>query len=169
METKVDSRLVGIIAILGIMLIVESVFMAWIGATIDTIDLTVSGTQLSDFADQVDSIASTDYSDWHTSAGYIVFALGLIMLILEMVSIAVPEASKSIRTYLPLINLIFGIVIIIVAALFMGWDIFGDLEDLGYGDDFKAGAGVWAAILGAVICILCNIGQVYDSLKKMEA
>jgi uncharacterized membrane protein YidH (DUF202 family) len=89
METKVDSRLVGIIAILGIMLIVESVFMAWIGATIDTIDLTVSGTQLSDFADQVDSIASTDYSDWHTSAGYIVFALGLIMLILEMVSITV--------------------------------------------------------------------------------
>ena len=169
METKIDSRFMGIIALLGIMLIVASLFMAWVAFDINfggVSEHSSNGTQLSELADN--STLLGDYNDWHTSAAYIVFALGIIMLILEIVSMIVPEASKKIKAAMPSINLIFGIVIIIVAGMFCGWDLISDLDNsMSMMDaDVKVGAGVWCAITGAVICILCNIGQVYSSLKK---
>jgi hypothetical protein len=160
METKIDSRFMGIIALLGIMLIVASLFMSWV-AFDSGAGFSSNGTQLSKLADQFSLVG--DYDDWHTNAAYIVFALGIIMLILEIISMIVPEASKKIQAAMPSINLIFGIIIIIVAGMFCGWDFIDDMSD---SLKTQVGAGVWCAIVGAIICILCNIGQVYSSLKK---
>ncbi|MGI6009035.1 MAG: hypothetical protein ACOX8X_02785 [Methanomethylophilus sp.] len=159
METKIDSRIIGIFAILGIMMIVAAIYMNWV-SVIDTYS-GYSGFQVGDL------VSDSDYDDWQQNVPMIVFILGLIMLILELISILMPEKSKKIEAVMPTINFIFGLIILIVCICFAVWDLF-DYQPLGE-DVYKAGAGVWVALIGALIGICGNAGQVFATYKKKEA
>ncbi len=162
METKIDSRIIGIIAVMGIMMVVAAIFMNWIA--VDDAYAGYSGLQIGDLVD------GGDYDDWQQNVPLIVFILGIIMLILEIISLIMPDMSKKIEAIMPSLTFIFGIVIIILCALFACWDLFDEHTVLLVTTDpCDAGAGCWTALVGAVICVICNLGQVIATVKKKEA
>ncbi|MGI6009034.1 MAG: hypothetical protein ACOX8X_02780 [Methanomethylophilus sp.] len=156
------NKATGTIALMSIILMVFAVLMTWID-----IDLSSSSSWVS-FAD--DSMTGVDlystdsdtYDGWQKNIPLIITILGVIMLILEFVSILVPNMSQKIEASMPLIVFLFSLIAIILTICFATWDVFDDIESA------QMGGGAWAALLGEILCLCFTAGQAFAILKKKD-
>lgn len=110
------NKATGTLALMGIILMVFSVLMTWLDVNTNP-DISATG---------IDLFSNDDLDDWQSNIPMIVTILGVIMLILEFVSILVPNMSKKIEASMPLIVFVFSLISIILFVLFATWDEIDD-------------------------------------------
>ncbi len=142
------NKATGTLALMGIILMVFSVLMTWLDVNTNP-DISATG---------IDLFSNDDLDDWQFNIPMIVTILGVIMLILEFVSILVPNMSKKIEASMPLIVFVFSLISIILFVLFATWD---EIDD-----PVQVGGGAYAVLLGAIICLCATAGQAFAILKQ---
>lgn len=141
-----DSRMTNLLTIAGIMLIAVAIFMAW--GTFGTVSKT--GFDIS-------SLKTTN--DWEKSIPWIVSIIGATLLLLKTASVIMPSPAGRDRLFMLVIFSLMAVAVIALCLLFQNWSMVK-------GSGVHAGAGVWMAILGAIICLAVNAVEIPAAMNE---
>ena len=150
MEMK-DMNLLGIIGIIGAILLVVGVFLAW---------LSVGGESASGWDVYTDGKDVLDYS--------FTPLLSLIAGIIAIVLMIVPtfmnvDKFKQINNILGIIALILAIVVLILCILFWTQSFSDGYITIKLTDVYDMGIGFWMVLIGAIITV---VGGLMPILKE---
>ena len=150
METK-DMNLLGIIGIIGAILLVVGVFLAW---------LTFGGESASGwkvFSDGGDPLK-------YCFTPLLALIVGIISIVLMIVPTFMNvDKFKQINNILGLIALVLAIVVLILAILFwtQSWTVLGVTVKLT--DVYGIGIGFWLVLVGAIITVIGGLMPILKS------
>ena len=156
MEAVSKSNVLGIVALIGAILMVVGVFLAWVNVEVAILGSTnYSGWQV--YTD--DTFKDADYN----YAPLVTLIAGIVAIITAIVPIVLKTAN--IGRILGAVSLILGIVSLILIFMFNG--TMDSITLYGYTlASTSAGMGLWIALVGSVLLVL---GGILDIAKKYTA
>ena len=161
METK-DMKFLGIIAIIGAILMIVGVFLAW-GTYDNLLGETVKVSGMDFFNDK--GMEGTKYT-WVPLVALICGIISLLLMILP--TFVNVEKFQQINNILGIVALVAALVVIIFGILFItqeftyDWGVLGKVTKK-FGDFYKIGIGFWFTLIGAIITF---IGGIMPILKN---
>ena len=157
METK-DMNFLGIIAIVGAILMVIGVFLAW--GTYDGISGTVKVSGMDFF--NGDCIKGTEYT-WVPLVALICGIISLLLMVLP--TFMNVDKFQQINNILGIVALVMALLVIIFGILFITQEFsyLGGNVKVKFGDYYKTGIGYWFTMIGAVITF---VGGIMPILKN---
>ena len=161
METK-DMNFLGIIAIIGAILMIVGVVLAW-GTYDNLLGETVKVSGMDFFNDK--GVDGTKYT-WVPLVALICGIISLLLMILP--TFVNVEKFQQINNILGIVALVAALVVIIFGILFItqeftyDWGAFGKITKK-FGDFYKIGIGFWLTLIGAIITF---VGGIMPILKN---
>ena len=161
METK-DMNFLGIIAIIGAILMIVGVFLAW-GTYDNLLGETVKVSGMDFFNDK--GMEGTKYT-WVPLVALICGIISLLLMILP--TFMNVEKFQQINNILGIVALVASLVVIIFGILFINQEftyssIFGLKVTAKFSDFYNTGIGFWFTLIGAIITF---IGGIMPILKN---
>lgn len=150
-------NILGIVALLGALLMIVGVFVAWVTVDITAVGYTVSSTDYTGwnvYSDEMFADAEYNYAPLVALiAGVVAFFTAVLPIVLKK-----PAVNRA----LGIVSLILGVVALVLMVLFNGQM---DSIDLGALGSFSVGVatGFWISLVGSVLLV---IGAIIDIAGK---
>lgn len=150
-------NILGIVALLGALLMIVGVFVAWVTVDITALNHTISSTDYtgwSVYSDEIFADAEYNYAPLVALiAGIVAFFTAVLPIVLKK-----PAVNRA----LGIVSLILGIVALVLMVLFHGQMDSIDLIGLA-NFSISAGTGLWISLVGSVLLV---IGAIIDIAGK---
>lgn len=157
---KIDNKVLSIIAIVGALILIVAALLTWVHASVSVL----GSTETHDYSG-LSLLTDNDFKDENGYQKYIPvigLVLGVIAIILEAVALIKPQVAGK---YCAIITAVVAIIAVILACLYMTWDIFGSESAIIASAEVKVGYGCYVAIVGAVIALIFSAYQSYICCK----
>ena len=147
-------NILGIVALLGALLMIVGVFVAWVTVDITALNHTISSTDYtgwSVYSDEIFADAEYNYAPLVALiAGIVAFFTAVLPIVLKK-----PAVNRA----LGIVSLILGIVALVLMVLFHG-----QMDSIGLANfSISAGTGLWISLVGSVLLV---IGAIIDIAGK---
>ena len=159
MDSKLN--LLGIIGLIGAIIMIVGVFLAWLTAEGLLGAYTYTGMDIMNNVDNIATgitIGGVKYALGYSFLPILALICGIIALLLMIVPTFVnTDKFEKINNILGIIVLILAIIVIIVAVLFytQSWPLLGG--SIALTDYYNIGIGFWLVLVGAIITFIGGI------------